>query len=68
VCVSVCVCACVYTYEHDVHESQQGAVDPLELKEQVVVGHRTREPESKLRSSVKAVCILNYYVVSVAPF
>lgn len=66
VCMFMCVCGHVCLWKQ-VTGGQKEVLDPLEMKLQVVVKHCTRILGAKCRSSAKASCILNCWVLSPAP-
>lgn len=64
--VCICVCGHMCLWEQ-VTGGQKEVLDPLEMKLQAVVKHCTRILGAKCRSSAKASCFLNCWVLSPAP-
>lgn len=61
--ISLSLCACVRTHMPHVggiHGGKKRALDPLELKLQVVVGNSIWFLVTELGSSAKRVCALNH--------
>lgn len=60
--ISLSLCVCVHTYATcgGIHGGKKRALDPLELKLQVVVGNSIWFLVTELGSSAKRVCALNH--------